>query len=62
MEAAMLYLLYFLGIPTIVLVGWIAYLRFCKWLVKQTGEASSLAHAGNAARGFPLGRRRAPRT
>ena len=34
------------------LAAWLAYLLFCRWLVKQTHNAEDLKHAANAARAF----------
>lgn len=34
------------------LVGWLAYLRFCRFLVKHTNDSSSLRDAAVAAKGF----------
>ncbi|HEV2373587.1 MAG TPA: hypothetical protein VGS19_15615 [Streptosporangiaceae bacterium] len=37
------------------LAGWIAYLRFCRFLVNKTNDAESLKHAATAARAFRAG-------
>jgi hypothetical protein len=34
------------------LAGWIAYLRFCRWLIKQTNQAEDLKHAATVARAY----------
>jgi hypothetical protein len=36
------------------MVAWIAYLRFCRWLVERTGDPKALRDAAVAARAFPL--------
>lgn len=46
---------------TCLLLGWLAYLRFAKWLVKQTGDAASLTHAARLT-GFLRRRSMAPPT
>lgn len=33
-------------------LSWIAYLIFCAFLVRRTGDAASLRHAATAARAF----------
>jgi hypothetical protein len=51
-------------IAAAVVLGWVAYLVFCGWLVNKTGESKSLLDAAVIARAFPirltrrLGRRR----
>ncbi|RZU30619.1 hypothetical protein BKA19_0239 [Blastococcus saxobsidens] len=36
--------------PVCLLLGWLAYLRFARWLVQHTGDPASLAHAATLAR------------
>lgn len=36
--------------PICLLLGWLAYLRFARWLVQHTGDPASLAHAAALAR------------
>ncbi|WP_040339461.1 tyrosine-type recombinase/integrase [Candidatus Blastococcus massiliensis] len=36
--------------PICLLLGWLAYLRFARWLVQHTGDPASLAHAATLAR------------
>lgn len=36
--------------PVCLLLGWLAYLRFARWLVSQTGDPASLEHAVALAR------------
>jgi hypothetical protein len=35
-------------------LAWCAYLIFCRWLVKFTGDPDDLRHAATAARAFPF--------
>jgi hypothetical protein len=39
-----------------LVVCWLAYLLFCRWLVRHTDDPASLEHAATAARAFPFGR------
>lgn len=36
--------------PICLLLAWLAYLRFARWLVTQTGDPASLEHAVSLAR------------
>jgi len=36
--------------PVCLLLAWVAYLRFARWLVTQTGDPASLEHAVSLAR------------
>ena len=36
--------------PICLLVAWLAFLRFSRWLVTHTGDPSSLEHAAALAR------------
>ena len=36
--------------PICLLLAWLAYLRFARWLVQHTGDPASLKHAATLAR------------
>jgi hypothetical protein len=47
-----------MGILVVVVAGtvtacWMAYLAFCRWLVRYTGGSAALRDAAVAARAFP---------
>jgi hypothetical protein len=48
----MVTLLVCLIVALALLVRWLAYLRFLRWLVEKTGRSESLRDAGQAASGF----------
>jgi hypothetical protein len=41
-----------LAVALVPLLSWLAYLRFCRWLVSQSKDPSSLRHAAVAAKAF----------
>jgi hypothetical protein len=46
-------ILFVLGVIMLTpLAAWVAYLVFCRWLVKETHNAEDLRHAANAAKAF----------
>lgn len=44
-----------LAVALVGLAGWIAYLRFCRFLVRETKDAKSLEYAATAARAYREG-------
>ncbi len=43
------------GGATAATVRWLAYLFFCAWVIRRTGDPAALDHVATAARAFPGG-------